>query len=263
MKKSQLFLVVTILLFLQGCSAVKDFEVIKYNKFEVVHFNPQPATTNSYIIYEIKSGTAAIIDPGWKTDSLISFIKKHNLHLAYIFITHGHIDHIFGLSQIKKQNPEVKICIHKTEFENISAYQNWINNPQQNNTDKQKNETVATAYRNFEPASINKPDIFVEDNQSFKLGSMEIKTIHTPGHAAGEICYYTGNILFSGDVLLYRTVGGYSSPEGSKEDLKRSVRLLYKVFPDATVIYPGHGEFTDMGSEKLLNKKITVNKEAL
>jgi hydroxyacylglutathione hydrolase len=85
----------------------------------------------------------------------MTFIKDNALDIKYIFVTHGHVDHIFGI-----------------------------------------------------------PDIFVEDNQTFKLGLLEIKTIHTSGHSPGGICYFKGNILFSGDVLLYRSVGRTDTQNG-------------------------------------------------
>jgi glyoxylase-like metal-dependent hydrolase (beta-lactamase superfamily II) len=90
------------------------------------------------------------------------------------------------------------------------------------------------------------------------LGLLEIKAIHTPGHSPGEICYYTQNILFSGDVLFYRTVGGVHYQASSMDDLIISVRKLYDVFPDSTLIYPGHGQSSDIGSEKKENENISL-----
>ncbi|TSA32006.1 MAG: MBL fold metallo-hydrolase [Porphyromonadaceae bacterium] len=87
--------------------------------------------------------------------------------------------------------------------------------------------------------------------------------VHTPGHSPGGICYYTENILFSGDVLFYRTVGRTDTQNGSKEAQIKSVRKLYEIFPDSTIVYPGHGQFTDIGSEKKENRKITLDIESM
>jgi glyoxylase-like metal-dependent hydrolase (beta-lactamase superfamily II) len=46
---------------------------------------------------------------------------------------------------------------------------------------------------------------------------------------------------------------------GSRDDQIKSVRKLYEVFPDSTIVYPGHGKFTDIGSEKKENSRITAN----
>ena len=123
--------------------------------------------------------------------------------------------------------------------------------------EKERSNPEHKAYIDFDPRSIGIPDIFVENNQLYKLGTTEIKTLYTPGHSPGEICYYTNNILFSGDVLLYRTVGGIHNQGSSRNDLIKSVRKLYEIFPDSTIIYPGHGQFSNIGSEKRENENIS------
>jgi glyoxylase-like metal-dependent hydrolase (beta-lactamase superfamily II) len=73
------------------------------------------------------------------------------------------------------------------------------------------------------------------------------------------MCFSIENTLFTGDVLLYRSVGHTGFLGGSKDELIKSVRKLYNLFPDVTIVYPGHGQFTDIGSEKKENLKITAN----
>jgi glyoxylase-like metal-dependent hydrolase (beta-lactamase superfamily II) len=60
-----------------------------------------PVNENCYLISGIKSKEAAIIDPGWLPDSLINVIRANNLNLKYIFVTHSHTDHIYGVPEIK------------------------------------------------------------------------------------------------------------------------------------------------------------------
>ena len=115
----------------------------------------------------------------------------------------------------------------------------------------------------FDLDSFGKPEIFIKDNQIFMLGYSEIEAIHSPGHSPGSVCFHIDNILFSGDVLFYRTVGRVDSQNGSREDQIQSVRRLYKIIPDETKVYPGHGQSTDIGSEKKENKKITIDKVTL
>ncbi len=104
-----------------------------------------------------------------------------------------------------------------------------------------------------------KPDILLEDNQIYKLGNLEIRTLLSPGHSAGSICFHVGDVLFSGDVLFHRQVGRTDLLGGAKETLVKSVRRLYAELPDGTKVYPGHGEFTDIGTEKLENEEVTVD----
>jgi hydroxyacylglutathione hydrolase len=252
MKRIPLFFFVFTFFLQIGCTTVEDFTVL----YQV----SGPGETNSYLIYGVKSKEAALIDPGGQIDTLITFIKDNALDIKYIFVTHGHVDHIFGIQDVKKQFPKAKLCMHKDDYRDIFTALKWA-------TDNYGMEWIETVRSNpetrklldFDMNSIGVPNIFVEDNQTFKLGFLEIKTIHTPGHSPGGICYYTGNILFSGDVLFYRTVGRTDTQNGSREDQIKSVRKLYQLFPDSTIVYPGHGQFTDIGSEKKENTRITVD----
>jgi glyoxylase-like metal-dependent hydrolase (beta-lactamase superfamily II) len=66
-------------------------------------------------------------------------------------------------------------------------------------------------------------------------------------------------VLFSGDMLFHRSVGNLDHLTSNTEDFKRSVRDLYRVFPDSTIVYPGHGQNTDIGSEKKYNERISLD----
>jgi glyoxylase-like metal-dependent hydrolase (beta-lactamase superfamily II) len=105
-----------------------------------------------------------------------------------------------------------------------------------------------------------KPDIYVKDREIYKLGHLEIKTFLSPGHSAGSICYHVGDVLFSGDVLFHRKVGKTEILSGSKDKMVTSVRRLYRELPDETKVYPGHGQFTDIGTEKTENEEVTLTK---
>ena len=173
------------------------------------------------------------------------------LNLKYIFITHGHIDHFYYLPEIKKQFPKVIWCINKEEYQGIFTYPGWaLKNYGQEWVDNARSDPETQMYLDFDNQLIGVPDIFVENGQIYKLGRLVIRTILTPGHSPGGTCYYTGNILFSGDVLFYRTCGRTDTQRGSREDQIKSLRKLYEFSPDSTIVYPGHGQFTDIGSEK-------------
>jgi len=246
------YFLVIIFLLQFNCTTVEDFKVI--------HQVTGPIGTNCYLIYGNKSKEAALIDPGWPVDTLETFIKENGLDLKYIFITHGHIDHFYSVPDIKKQFPKAKLCMHKDDYGDLFTAVQWLrDNYGKDWIDNAMSNPETKAYLDFDNHLIGVPDIFVEDNQTFKLGFLEIKTIHSPGHSPGGICYYTGNILFSGDVLFYRTVGTTDTQHGSREDQIKSVRKLYELFPDSTIVYPGHGQFTDIGSEEKENTRITVD----
>jgi len=252
MKRIPAYFLIVILLLQFGCATTEDFKVI--------HQVTGPIETNCYLIYGTESKQAALIDPGGLVDTIVAFIKENELELKYIFVTHGHIDHVFGISDIKNLFPKVKMCMHKDEYRDLFTQKEWAIKNYGPGWLAEINSNPETAkFLEFDMESLGKPEIFVEDNQIFRLGFMEIRAIHCPGHSPGGVCYYTGNILFSGDVLFYRTVGRTDTQHGSREDQIKSVRKIYELFPDETKVYPGHGQFTDIGSEKKENKYITVD----
>jgi len=219
-----------------------------------------PINTNCYLIYDTQSKEAALIDPGWQVDKLTNYIRENDLLLKYIFITHGHIDHFYYVPEIKKHYPVAKLCMHKDDYEDTFTAIKWLTeNYGQEWIDEANSEPDTKALLDFDMNLLGVPDIFAEGSQTFKLGSVEIKTIYSPGHSPGGICYYTGNILFSGDVLFYRSVGRTDTQHGSREAQLSTVRKLYELFPDSTLVYPGHGQYTDIGSEKRDNPRITVD----
>jgi len=253
MRNKQIYFLLFFIIFQLNCTRTEDFKVL--------HEVTGGIETNCYLIYGVKSKEAALIDPGGPVDTLITFIKENELDLKYIFITHGHIDHVFGIPDIKKLYPNVKMCMHEDDYRDLFTQKEWaIENYGSEFVDFLKSSPETSKFLDFDMKSIGVPDVFVEDNQTFQLGALEIYTIHSPGHSPGGICYYTSNVLFAGDVLFYRTVGRTDTQHGSTEDQINSVRKLYKKFPDSTIVYPGHDRFTNIGSEKRENTRITLDK---
>ncbi len=236
-----------------SCSTVEEFKV----KREVTG----PYQTNCYLIYGTKSKEAALIDPGWKIDTLVAFIKDNNLELKYILITHGHTDHYYYVPELKKLFPKVKWGVNREDFEKIIQCPDWpakaYGKEWVESTRKNAEESV---YLDFDTKSAGEPDFFIEGNQTYKLGSVKIRTIHTPGHSPGCVCFYTGNVLFSGDMLFYRSVGNLDFLTSNTEVFINSVRELYRLFPDSTLVYPGHNQPTDIGSEKKGNERISLTR---
>ncbi len=239
--------------------------VVSYShaeKFIVLHQVTGPIQTNCYLLYDVKSKEAALVDPGGPVDSLTSAIMDKKLKLKYVFITHCHPDHIQGLPIIKKSYPQAKMCFSREEYEDmVKLYSHWESTLNPEAVAEAKKNPEIVKMMNLDIQSIGKPDVFVGDNQIYKLGHLKRRTLLSPGHSRGSICYHAGNVLFSGDVLFHRTVGRTDLPmSGGKEGIVRSVRRLYTLLPDETIVYPGHGRFTDIGSEKKENKKVTIDK---
>lgn len=229
-----------------------------FGYFKVLCQVAGPIETNCYLVHDPLSGAAALIDPGWEVDALMGSIKKNKLDLKYIFVTHGHIDHYYGIPTVKKQFPDAKVCMHRDDYRDIFTAVQWIReNYGQEWMDDANSNPKTKLYMDFDNHLIGVPEVFFEDNQAFVLGDLKLKTIHTPGHSPGGVCFHAGNVLFTGDVLFYRSVGRIDTQHGSREEQIKSVRKLYRMFPDSTIVFPGHGQSTNIGSEKKENKYIT------
>lgn len=82
---------------------------------------------------------------------------------------------------------------------------------------------------------------------------MSFRTLHTPGHTAGSVCYVTENKLFTGDTLFHLGVGRADLPTGDYRMLEHSVRDVLFALTDDYTVYPGHGELTTLSYEKKHN----------
>lgn len=212
--------------------------------------------TNSYLLYDTKTREAATFDIGGPIDSLLSVIDENNLTVKYVFFTHGHIDHLMGWPALKHRFPQVQVCLNRLDYEDMQVQLDWIYENIPHEVPEWKQDPEVAKFFDFEPETFGEPDVFVEDNQTFELGRHTITAIHAPGHSRGSICYHVGNALFSGDVLMYRSAGRDDFQNSSPEDLKKSIQKLFELLPEETVVFPGHGPATDIGSEKRENRYV-------
>ena len=99
------------------------------------------------------------------------------------------------------------------------------------------------------------PDILYEDNAEIEAAGLMCRLIATPGHTSGGCCYYfeKDGILIAGDTLFEESVGRTDFPTSSTSELIRSVKERLFVLPEDTIVYPGHGDITTIGHEKLYN----------
>ncbi len=218
-----------------------------------------PIETNCYLLYEVKSKEAALFDVAGPIDTLISCVDENDLKLKYFLFTHGHPDHVMGLPPTRDGYPDALVCMNKKDYEDLQILEEWTEeNVDPEELAEMRKDPKLAELMEFDPATFGEPDIYVEDGQTFNLGKLVIRAILSPGHSRGSTCYHVDNILFSGDVLFYRRVGRTDMLGGSPEAQVRSVRRLYTLLPDDARVYPGHGPFTDIGSEKKENSEITM-----
>ena len=187
--------------------------------------------TNCYLISTEKS--ALVIDPGFVSKAVEDFLKHNRNKDRMILLTHCHFDHIGGAATLR-ENTDTKIAIGEIENPALS------------------DETVNLC--NLFGAHI-KPfsaDITLKDNEVITVGDISIKVLHTPGHTAGGVSYIIENYLFSGDTLFLESIGRTDFPQGSFSALSASVKRLYELGDNLTVL-AGHGPQTTILHEKTNN----------
>ena len=208
-------------------------------------------STNSYLLYDSATRDAAIIDPGGPVDALLASISAHALRLRYILITHAHQDHVFGVPVVQAAHPRAALAMSTVEFEDgPGIYAHWETAFAAETAARIRSSPLSLELFNFDYARIGKPRVFLRDGQTLALGSLRITVISTPGHSRGGVCLRVGDRLFSGDTLFQGSSGTTAIKGSSRETLVASVRRLYALLPDRTVVLPAHRAQTDVGRER-------------
>lgn len=212
-------------------------------KVETFVFNP--FGENTYVIYDDLLNDGFIVDPGClekeEVNEISNFIKRNNIKISNIFVTHGHLDHIFGVKKIKKlYNADYYYPKNELHFYDIM-------------------QSEAIKYGiNYEipPA----PDYFFDEGLITKTLNMDIKFLSTPGHSPDGYSIYLEkiNICFTGDVLFNESIGRTDLWGGNYDTLINSIKTKLYTLPDETIIYPGHGDKTTIGYEKRNNPFVKV-----
>lgn len=194
---------------------------------KIIQLSLGPIGTNCYILY--KNKRALVIDPGGFDDILVNTIKKHQLIVDIIYITHGHFDHVGGVNKLKELT---NATVYAPKLDEI-----WLDLTTYNRL----GEKILVDYW------VNDGDKIILDN------SLEFLVISSPGHTNGSTGLYLEPCFFGGDTIFYQSIGRTDLPFGSYSKIEDSIKSLYKRLPDETIIYPGHGQTTTIGYEKKNN----------
>lgn len=189
--------------------------------------------TNCYFVF--KDGHCVVFDPADKGDKIYEILQEKELTVDLILLTHGHFDHIAGADQLRELTGAKVGCYIKEQALCKDVYLN-----------------VANMYG---LDSVINPDVFYEDGEIIEAAGLKFRLIATPGHTSGSCCYYLEEekILICGDTLFEESVGRTDYPTGSTSEIVRSINDKLFCLPDDTVCYPGHGDLTTIGHEKLYN----------
>ena len=197
--------------------------------------DPGFSGSNSYIIYDEKSGDGVMVDPG--SDGKMLLAKSVGINIKYIILTHAHFDHIGGLEFLAEKTG-AHVVIHEIEAPAL--------------TDTSYNLCLLAGEKENKKGA----DITVKDGDELTVGDINLKFIHTPGHTKGSMCIFAGDKdLITGDTLFRGCIGRTDLKGGNSNDILKSVNKIAKFDEDIT-IYPGHGEVSTIGFEKMTNPYI-------
>ena len=221
-----------------------------------------PATfTYSYVVSDPTSGQCALVDPVLdydpaagrtshkNADRLIAYVREHDLRVQWILETHVHADHLSAGHYLKEQLGGTlaigdRITVVQDTFGKLFNVE----------------QEFATDGRQF--------DHLFHDGETFKVGTIEARAIHTPGHTPACMTYLIGDAAFVGDTLFmpdYCTAR-CDFPGGDARTLYRSIHTKLFALPDATRVFmchdykaPGRDQYlyeTTIGAERTGNVHI-------
>ena len=178
---------------------------------------------NCYLVTENNSGAQVIIDPGASSQKIIEKIKKNgNGSIEFILLTHAHFDHIGAVSSISKYF-ESPCLLHRNDYKLMM----------QGNMYALK----------FGGKFIKIPKNVTQFSSGHKINitDIPIEIIETPGHTKGSVTYLFDGFLFTGDTLLYKSIGRADLPGSDLGRLKFSVDKILDNSNEEFIIFSGHG----------------------
>lgn len=156
-----------------------------------------------YVITCNYSGLKLVIDPSIELAKVYPFL---NGTPVAILITHSHHDHIKYIEDYVKNYPNIFIFGHPKSSDKF-------------------------LYSNYK---------IINDNEIIKIGGLNIKIIHTPGHYFDSICFQFSSVIFTGDTLFVGRTGRVVNSGSNIEDLYNSIYKKILKLPKHTRVYPGH-----------------------
>ncbi len=185
----------------------------------------EPWLSNTYLVADEPGGHGVLIDAGGPVAPLLDVIRRGEMTLTHVLLTHHHHDHVAELGAVLERHPGVPVLIHEGE-----------------------RELVPEATGTLEPGT------------PITSGTLEIVPLHTPGHTAGMVALLVnGTDVFTGDTLFKGSVGGVRAPGStSYADLKASIMdTLLRLAPE-TRVHPGHTDPTTVADELEHNRFVRI-----
>lgn len=174
-----------------------------------------PFENNVFIVRCRASGDAALIDAANEHEQLLELCR--HLGVRRVLETHGHWDHIQAVPQIREAGYEVAVTAADAPMLSEVGY-----------------------------------DVLIDDAEVIEVGRLRLHAIHNPGHTPGSISFHVDGtpLLFTGDTLFPGGPGNTANEGGDFETIIDSITERLFCFADDTIVLPGHGLDTTIGTER-------------
>jgi glyoxylase-like metal-dependent hydrolase (beta-lactamase superfamily II) len=193
-----------------------------------------PFEQNCSVLVCVRTGLAAVIDPGGDLDRIRAVLQKAGARLEKILLTHAHIDHAGATAVLAREAKVPVVGPHEGD-----AF--WIEGlPEQGRM------------FGFAEAETFTPDRWLAQGDRVQVGDCELEVLHCPGHTPGHVVFFSREQRFAivGDVLFAGSIGRTDLPGGDHAQLLDSIRSRLWPLGDDVVFVPGHGPRSSFGRER-------------
>ncbi len=170
-----------------------------------------PLETNAYLLVDHETRASLIIDAGDDATAIRSLAADTDVQA--VMATHGHADHHGAIPELTEAL-DVAFLLHHAD------------------------ERIAG----------KTPDWYLDEGE-LTIGATNGRVVHTPGHTPGSLCLVLEGVVLTGDTLFPGGPGATRFSYSSFDDIIRSIRADLFTLPADTVVLPGHGAPTTIGSE--------------
>ena len=196
---------------------------------------------NCTLLWCTATRKAVVIDPGGDVPKIQEAIKRADVSVEKIWLTHGHIDHVGGADELREA---LKVQIEGPHVADKFLLDNVVSSGER---------FGMTGVRDFAP------DRWLEEGNQVSVGELTFDILHCPGHSPGSLVYFNRLLNFAhvGDVLFNGSVGRTDLPGGNHATLIRSIKEKLLPLGDDVGFICGHGPGSSIGQERMTNPFLT------